>query len=304
MSSQVPSIDEVYTLLREFYETYRFEWTYDRFFARLTGCASVHPFPTQAQTWMRANYKRFQRKSYVLDANQQMFGPAAREQAQIIAELCASAAHEGWFPLPGSTDESRQQMVSRDAQTQPRPMKGHEHPVFDLMRALPIHDLYENPFSAELGRLLGGGKRPYPSGSNYRGECDIVCGPSSGQTWIEVKHGYTYHSQKNPWEDNYAKLERWIFAEDSCSAVRDLKTKLPALFDQPGIASVGFLLVLFDSERFPLPQDLVERLRHDANLRAPWSEYIAPIWVNPNIAEPRSFIRSYYWDRPACTSRT
>jgi hypothetical protein len=175
-------------------------------------------------------------------------------------------------------------------------MSSTEHPIFQAIRSIRVQDLYETAFTAELNQLMGGNKRRYPMGT-YTGECDVVFPTDSGETWVEVKHVYTYHSQLKPYVKN--DPSNWLFHKSGCNALKDLTEKLPKLLNQPGVGAIGFLLVIFDSERFPFPTELLDRLRAQAHPEARWREYQIEPWENPNIRDPRSFIRAHYWERPA-----
>lgn len=148
-----------------------------------------------------------------------------------------------------------------------------------------------------LAKAVGGEAHvPYPAGA-ASGTCDLVLSDRGESVWVEVKFASTYKSDSRPSQAGIP-IRRQLSGQVTGAALKDVKDRIPSLYDKRGVDHVGFLLVVFHSDDLPLRKADIEQLELKAGLRErPWLSWIEDDWTNPRNETCR--IRAYYWQRPA-----
>lgn len=178
----------------------------------------------------------------------------------------------------------------------------------EILAEEPFHVMYEE--SKQSGRLnlnpllretLGGMSRGYPA--IPRATCDVVFDHEGETVWMEVKLVQIHNGGDKPewrFEQRNPSFEKHlgIRPANHHSALRDVRDRLPTLDGDPSAQRIAFLMVAYDSPRYPM-DDAIAQFERLGDL-GDWTPSVIYDAPDPRkraqVEDVR--IRIVLWERP------
>lgn len=179
-----------------------------------------------------------------------------------------------------------------------------------ILASQPFHLMNEEdkPNAAGIPNLnhvlrpaLAGTKKPFPAHPNWT--CDVVFTLAGVRIWMESKYSQTHNGGNRPqwsFKDGNGSFRKHLGLLKSAhsSAIHDVVDRLPTL-DRSGVTDrIAFLMVAFDSPRFPI-DGAIQKFVQLGGLQA-WEHDV--VYTQPDPRDKAKLesarIQVLYWERP------